>query len=123
MSRPLIKFCIAKPNDARGWIGLGCYALVIVLLAMMWSDKALLRDDFFKVIATAIILTGWNQGPVGWAYQATKSGGEMAESSARIAEQAATASVGKPAPVDVVDAAQVVADAAQSKADDVKEAP
>jgi hypothetical protein len=112
VNRPIIKFCLAKPHDARGWIGLGCYALVIVLLAMMWSDKALLRDDFFKVIATAIILTGWNNGPVGWAYQATKSGGEMAESSARIAEQAATASVGKPPPADAKEAAEQVSDAA-----------
>lgn len=80
--------------DARGFIGLGTYSLVIVLLWMMWSDKALLNNDFFKVIATAIILTGWNQGPVGWAYQATKAGGEAAQSSARIAEQVATAATG-----------------------------
>jgi hypothetical protein len=100
--RPWIRFCIAKPNDARGWIGLGCYILVIVLLWMMWQDKALLHDDFFKVIATAIILTGWNQGPVGWAYQATKSGGELADSNARMAEQAATAATGNGEPQTVV---------------------
>lgn len=80
---------IVAPHDARGWIGAGCYVLVLILLGMMWSDKGLLRDDFFKVIATAIILIGWNNGPVGWAYQATKTGGEAAESSARIAEQVA----------------------------------
>jgi hypothetical protein len=80
----------AKPCDARGWIGLGCYVLVLILLGMMWADKELLKDDFFKVIATAIILTGWNNGPVGWAYQATKGGGEAAESSARIAEKVAS---------------------------------
>lgn len=75
--------------DARGWISLGCYLLVIILLGMMWADKDLLRDDFFKVITTAIILTGWNGGPVGWAFQATKTGTEAAESSARIAENSA----------------------------------
>jgi hypothetical protein len=120
VKRPLIRVTICKPDDARGWIGLGCYALVLVLLAMMWADKSLLRDDFFKVIATAIILTGWNQGPVGWAYQATKSGGEMAESSARIAEQAATAAVGAPIPRDAAEAAQVTAASAQSTADDIQ---
>jgi hypothetical protein len=78
---------IVKPGDARGWIGLGAYILVLILLLMIWADKDLLHDDFFKVIATALILTGWNQGPVGWAYQATKGGGEAAESSARIAER------------------------------------
>jgi hypothetical protein len=91
--------------DARGWISLGCYLLVLVLLGMMWADKDLLRDDFFKVIATAIILTGWNGGPVGWAFQATKGGGEAAESSARIAENVAglpTKPSIEPQPVTVV---------------------
>lgn len=102
MTFPIV-ITIAKPSDARGWIGLGCYILVIILLGMMWADKTLLKDDFFKVIATAIILTGWNNGPVGWAYQATKGGAEAAESSARIAEQAASAALptlaGAPQPV------------------------
>lgn len=84
-----ITLTLVAPHDARGWIGVGCYILVLILLGMMWADKDLLKDDFFKVIATAIILTGWNNGPVGWAYQATKGGGEAAESSARIAEAAA----------------------------------
>jgi hypothetical protein len=119
MSRALVRFSIVKPTDARGWIGMGCYALVIILLWMMWTDKALLRDDFFKVIATAIILNGWNQGPVGWAYQATKSGGEMAESSARIAEQAASAAVGGPAPKDAKEAADQTATAAVDKAAEI----
>lgn len=89
MSRPLLRVTIVKPHDARGWIGLGVYVLVIILLCMMWADKALLKDDFFKTIATLIIGTGFINGPVGWAYQATKAGGEMAESSQRIAEEAA----------------------------------
>lgn len=106
MSWPIvIRIAIVRPHDARGWIGFGCYLLVIVLLLMIWADRTLLKDDFFKVIATAIILTGWNNGPVGWAYQATKGGGEAAESSARIAEQAATAAlpvIAGPQPVEVV---------------------
>lgn len=89
-----VRLAYTHPQDARGWIGLGVYVLVLVLLCMMWADKALLKDDFFKTIATLIIGTGFINGPVGWAYQATKSGGELAESSARIAEQAATAAVG-----------------------------
>lgn len=95
-----------KPMDARGWIGLGVYALVILLFAMMWQDRTLLKDDFFKTLATLIIGTGFINGPVGWAYQATKGGSEAAESSARIAEGAAKAALGlsaeedeKPKPV------------------------
>lgn len=79
--------------DARGWIGLGCFALVIFVLVMIWVDRSLLKDDFFKVIATAIVLTSWTNGPVGWAYQATKGGGELAERNANtLARQAQDAS-------------------------------
>lgn len=85
-----------KPTDARGWIGIGIYVLVLLILGMIWFDRTLLRDDYFKTICTLIISTGFINGPVGWAYQATKAGGEMAESSARIAEQAASAAVGAP---------------------------
>lgn len=77
------------PNE-RGWIGLGCFILVFVILGMIYNDKTLLDNNAFLVFATAIIITGWNQGPVGWAYQATKGGGEAAESNARIAEAAAS---------------------------------
>lgn len=80
---------VVHPIDARGWIGLGCYILVLIVLGMMWADKAMIKDEFFKVIATAIVLNGWGSGPVGWAYQSTKSGNEMAASSQRIAEVAA----------------------------------
>ena len=95
MNFPIV-ITLAKPQDARAWIGAGCYFLVLLVLGMMWTDKALLKDEFFKLLATAIVLTGWNNGPVGWAYQATKGGGEAAESSARIAEGAAAAAIGLP---------------------------
>lgn len=106
--------------DARGWIGAGCFVLVLIVLAMIAIDKSLLDNNAFLVLATAIVITGWANGPVGWAYQATKSGGEMAESSARIAEQAATAAVGGVVPKTATDAADKVAGAAQSAADDIK---
>lgn len=87
-----VRLHYTHPTDARGWIGLGCYMLVLILLLMIWADRTLLKDDFFKVIATAIILTGWNNGPVGWAYQATKGGGELADKNADIVRQQAEAS-------------------------------
>jgi hypothetical protein len=107
MKRPLFTIKLVSPNDPRGWIGIGCYLLVLILLGMMWADKSLLRDDFFKVIATAIILTGWNQGPVGWAYQATKGGGELADKNAEIIKQRAAVDAalppnGEPQEVEVV---------------------
>lgn len=80
---------VVKPTDARGWIGLGCFLLVLVILAMIGLMPKLLENDAFLILATAIVVTGWVNGPVGWAYQATKGGGEAAESSARIAEKVA----------------------------------
>lgn len=78
--------------DARGWIGIGSYMLVVLIIVLIWADRSLLNNDFFKVIATAIILTGWNGGPLSWAYAATKSGGELADRNAALVERQAEAS-------------------------------
>lgn len=83
---------VVQPGDARGWIGLGCYSLVLVILMMVARDKSLLRNDAFLILATAIVVTGWVNGPVGWAYQATKGGGELAETNAGIVKRQAEAS-------------------------------
>jgi hypothetical protein len=104
--RAWIRIYWAKPTDARGWIALGCYSLVLAVLGMILVDQSLLESDAFLILATAIVITGWVNGPVGWAYQATKGGGEMAESSARIAEKAAGLS-DTPPPANVEAAAQI----------------
>jgi hypothetical protein len=75
--------------DARGWIGIGVFALTSQVLFMLWMVPPLRTDDFFKTIATLIVGTGFINGVVSWAYSATKGGGEQAESSARIAEKVA----------------------------------
>jgi hypothetical protein len=120
--KPWIRIRYTHPGDARGWIGLGCWVLVIVIFAMILFDRSLLDSDAFLILATAIVITGWVQGPVGWAYQATKQGGEMAESSARIAEEAATAAVGgaRTAPKSAQEAADRTADAAVDEAGRIK---
>lgn len=111
--------------DARGWIGIGVFSMSVMLLWMM-KDPALREDEFFQTIATLVIGTGFVGGLVSWAYAATKGGGEMAESSARIAEQAATAAVkrasgGKPAPQSAKEGADQVSDAAADEADEIGE--
>lgn len=88
------------PN-ARDWIGLGTFGMSVMVLWMMASDPVLREDEFFQTIATAIIMTGFLGGPVSWAYAATKGGGEAAESSARIAEEAARAAVSAPTKVQI----------------------
>jgi hypothetical protein len=93
-----------RAPDARGWIGIGSFTLTVATLAMILFDRTLLRDDFFKVIATAIILNGWNSGPLAWAYAATKSGGELADRNASLVERHATSPTGTPTdPVSVKD--------------------
>lgn len=76
--------------DARGWIGVSVFALTVMVLWMVAAFPELRHDEFFKVLATAIVLTGFIQGVVGWAYTATKQGGELAERAATIVEQSAT---------------------------------
>jgi len=83
---------IVAPLDARGWIGLGCFTLTLVIFALIKFDKALLHEDAFLILATAVVITGWVNGPVGWAYQATKSGGELADRNADILQKQAEAS-------------------------------
>ncbi|MEG3086195.1 hypothetical protein [Sphingomonas sp. PB4P5] len=82
--------------DARGWIGIGSYSLVVLVIVLVWADRTLLNNDFFKVIATALVLTGWNGGPLSWAYAATKSGGELADRNATLVEKQAAIPTGKP---------------------------
>ncbi|MES2902840.1 MAG: hypothetical protein V4696_01520 [Pseudomonadota bacterium] len=89
MARPWIKIVVVKPGDARGWIGLGCFIMALLVLGMIKFERELLDSDAFLILATAIIITGWVQGPVGWAYQATKSGGELADKNAEIIKQRA----------------------------------
>lgn len=80
------------PSDGRGWIGFSVFVLTVMVLWMVAERKDLREDEFFKVIATAIVLTGFVQGVVGWAYSATKGGGELADANAKIVGEAATAS-------------------------------
>jgi hypothetical protein len=88
----MIKLHYTHPSDARGWIALGCFLLAVFVFCMILFDRKLLDSDAFLILATAIIITGWVQGPVGWAYQATKGGGELADANAEIVKKQAEAS-------------------------------
>lgn len=80
-----------KWPDARGWIGIGVFALSVMLLWMM-KDPELRGDEFFQTIATVIIANGL-MAVISWAYAATKGGGELAEKNAAIVAESATATV------------------------------
>lgn len=90
----VIQIRIVQPGDARGWIGLGCFVLAVLVLGMILFDRTLMESDAFLILATALIITGWVQGPVGWAYQATKGGGELADKNAEIIKQRAATDAG-----------------------------
>jgi hypothetical protein len=80
-----------KWPDARGWIGVGVFAISVMLLRMMLI-KELREDEFFQTIATVIISNGL-MAVVAWAYAATKGGGELAEKNAAIVHENASAGV------------------------------
>ena len=83
-----------KWPDARGWIGIASFALTLLVLAMlMWGPRELREDEFFKTLATAIVITGFLNGPVSWAYSSTQQGGDLADRNAAIVHENATAGV------------------------------
>ncbi|RVT93682.1 hypothetical protein [Sphingomonas crocodyli] len=77
--------------DARGWIGIGVYALVVMVLVMLAALPELRQDEYFKTVAT-LIVGAFIKDVVAWAYAATKGGGELAERNASLVEQQAKAS-------------------------------
>ena len=74
-----------KWPDARGWIGIGIFLLTVAVLVLFAAVPALRKDEFFQTIAT-LIVGAYIKDVVGWAYSATKSGGELALANSRIIE-------------------------------------
>lgn len=91
--------------DARGWIGIGIFCLTVGVMLMLMFDATLRANEFFKTIATFIV-GAYVKDVVGWAYSATKSGGELAAKNADIVQASATASntlaASTAAPVEIV---------------------
>lgn len=73
----------------RAWIGIGIFALTVMLLWMVKEDPSLRNDEFFKAIATLVIGTGFVNGVVSWAYSATQGGTELAHRNATLVEKQA----------------------------------
>lgn len=83
--------------DARGWIGIGVFALAFTLILLM-RDSKLRGDEFFQTIATVIISNGL-MAVIAWAYSATKGGGELADKNAEIIKSVAKLPSNEPQPV------------------------
>lgn len=89
------------PNG-RGLVGLATFSLTVMVLWMVKEDPELRQDEFFKIIATAIILTGFINGVVAFFFSQNQLNSEASQNS-REAFQA----LGKQA-----DAARTVAESA-----------
>lgn len=105
----------------RQWVTIGTFAFAVLLLAMAWLNPALWEVEVFKVIIQAVVLTGLLNMVLAFHFASNK-GSETARENTGLAFQAitATANANGPPQAAVDEAAQVVADAAQDKADEVK---
>lgn len=57
--------------DGRGLIGTAVFALTVMVITIFVFDPSVRQDDFFKTIATAIIITAFINGVVSWAFADT----------------------------------------------------
>jgi hypothetical protein len=73
------------PNG-RGLVGLATFSLTVMVLWMVQSDLTLRKDEFFKVIATAIVLTGFINGVVAFFYSQNQLNSEASRTSQTFAE-------------------------------------
>lgn len=81
--------------DARGLIGTGVYVLVLLVLALLALDPELRKDEFFKTIAT-LIVGAFIKDVVGWVFQLTKGGTDLADRNAKLVEGHASGKANDP---------------------------
>lgn len=77
--------------DARGWIGMGVYILVVMVMLVYFYVPDLRTDDYFQSLSTLIIGTAFINSIVPWAFGSTKTGGEIAKSAQEQVVQSANA--------------------------------
>lgn len=74
--------------DARGWIGIGVFALTVMVFVMTAAVPELRDNEYFKTLGT-LVVGAFIKDVVSWAYAATKGGGELADRNAAIVEERA----------------------------------
>lgn len=90
--------------DARGWISIAMFVLTLTILLMLKFDMSLAKDEFFKVLASAIVVTGLLNNVTGYYFTSSKSSGELRDQVGKaldVAKEATTQSE-TPQPVEVV---------------------
>lgn len=72
--------------DGRGLVGVAAYALSVGVLVVYVEDPSLRNDDFFKTVATAIIITGFVNSIIGWAYGDTARSAKSTDNTGKFAD-------------------------------------
>lgn len=72
--------------DGRGLVGVAAVAMSVWLLHIYHLDRTLRDDDFFKTIATAVVITGFVNAIIGWAFGDTARGAASTVNSGKFAD-------------------------------------
>lgn len=100
--------------DGRGLVGIATFALTVGVLVMYRNDPTLRDDDFFKTVATAVVITGFINAIVGWAFGDTAKGAASTDNTGKFADAVKELARSNQGPND---GAERVAGAAQDEAD------
>lgn len=87
--------------DARGWIGIGVFLLTCSIFALTAAVPDLRDNEYFKTLGT-LVVGAFIKDVVGWAYAATKGGGELAQRNADIVEKQASKPLPTGTPADPI---------------------
>lgn len=66
---------ILQKTDGRGWLAVGCFALVILVLILVAVDATLRKDDLFKMLAQGLVLTAFIGLVLSFFFTASKRDG------------------------------------------------
>jgi hypothetical protein len=67
---------ILRRIDSRGWLAIGNWALVLLVLLLMATVPDLRKDDLFKMIAQGLVMSGFINLVLAFYFTASKSDGQ-----------------------------------------------
>lgn len=109
----------------RQWVTIALFALGFYIVTLMAFIPELRKDDLFKVIAQAVILTAVVNGIVAFHFSSNKGSETARENTGKLADAITAVATGTPPAPDgggaqlFADGAQAAADTAQDVADAV----
>lgn len=101
----------------RQWVTIALFALGFYTVTLMAFIPDLRKDDLFKVIAQAIILTAVVNGIVAFHFSSNKGAETARENTGKAFDALTAVAGGAPSPAPDNGGAQLVADGAQAAAD------